>query len=104
MTCEAVGAPCFAADAVMNEKQTGGIVFLLHGKELRIVCAPIGSLPIRFKETAFRHIGSRLGYQTAHLVHRPRVRACLLAPGAYVGFVAWHARNSRRPCACADCE
>jgi hypothetical protein len=39
-SCETVGAPFFATDPVMNEEQPGGIIFLLHFREFRIVRTP----------------------------------------------------------------
>ena len=60
---EAIGAPFFAADAVVDEEKSRRIVFLLYREQPRIVWAPIGALPFALKEAAFRDVGARVRRQ-----------------------------------------
>ena len=53
---EAIGAPFFAADAVVDDEKTRGVVFLLDREQLRIVGGPVGALPFALEEAAFRDI------------------------------------------------
>jgi hypothetical protein len=62
---EAIGAPVFAADAVMDEEQTGGIVLGFHSAQPRIIRPPEGDLPVAFEKIALRDVGARIRYQFA---------------------------------------
>src|SRR6516164_8178774 len=53
---EAVGAPFFAAHAVMHEEETTRVVLPLDAQQPRIVRSPIRFLPIALEEAALRHI------------------------------------------------
>src|SRR5580765_5934811 len=66
---KAVGAPLFAADPVMGEKEARRVVRLLDAEQSWIVRTPIGFLPFAGKEAAFRHVGARVGCHFLELVH-----------------------------------
>src|SRR5260370_503979 len=66
-----IRAPVFAADAVVDEEEAGGIVFVLDRAEPRIIFAPKGVLPIRLEEVGFPDIGADAGQKLADFVHSP---------------------------------
>src|SRR5262245_46489332 len=53
--CESVGAPVLAADTVVHEEQTVGVVAVLYRAQPRIVLPPESLLPRRVEIVALRH-------------------------------------------------
>src|SRR5262245_10206074 len=79
-----IGAPAFAADAVMHDEQAVRIVLRLHRAEPRAVLAPEGGLPVLLEEIALGEIGAAGLQPAADLVHRPPDRPRLTAGGGHV--------------------
>src|SRR5580658_6161063 len=69
---KSVRAPAFAADAVMDEEEALGIVFVLDRAQPRVVLAPEGVLPVRLEKVGFPDIGADAGQELADFVHRSR--------------------------------
>ena len=65
---EAVGAPFLAADAVVDEEQTVGVVCPLHLAQASIIGAPEGGMPVALEEIALRYVGSCVRHNFAQLV------------------------------------
>src|SRR5271163_1238912 len=93
---ETVGAPFFAADAVVDDEKAAGIVFLFDGEQLRVVFAPICSLPFGFEKAAFRDIGAGVRRHLAQFRGGRADRVRLLSPGVEIGFVARKTGEGRR--------
>src|SRR4051812_18577936 len=60
---KAVGAPILAADAMVREEESVGIVSVLDRPQPRVVGAPEGALPVLLKVVRLRNIGARLGHE-----------------------------------------
>src|SRR5271155_3602312 len=68
-TGESIRAPAFAADAVVDEEETLGIVFVLDRAQPRVIFTPEGVLPVRLEEVGFPDIGADAGQELAYFVH-----------------------------------
>jgi hypothetical protein len=53
---KSIRAPILAADAVVEEEEAAGIVFVLDGAKPSVVLAPEGVLPIWLEEVGLPHI------------------------------------------------
>src|SRR5271155_4137515 len=89
---KSVGVPVFAADAMVEEEETVGIVFVLHRAKACVVLPPEGVLPVRLEEVGLPHIGPVARQELAEFVHRLLHRFGL-APGRR--FVRLMARDAR---------
>src|SRR5579872_2492042 len=90
--CKSVGAPAFAADAMMNVEEAVGIVFLLDGAEPRVMAAPIGLLPIRLEEIALPYIGGGAWNELAQFAHRLGDGSGVASRRGCIGLVSGDAR------------
>src|SRR5262249_2350117 len=84
---KAVGAPFLAANALMDEEEAVGIVFLLHGGQPRIVRPPKRSPPLGLEEIAFRDVRARFVDHFEKRVHRFRYGAGGAVGRLRIGFV-----------------
>lgn len=75
-----MGAPLFAADAVMHEKEAVQIVFFLDVEQSRIVRPPIIALPIAREEAVFGDMRAAIGRDFLSSFMAQRI-ASAFAPG-----------------------
>src|SRR5262249_1121840 len=99
-----VGAPGFAAHAMVDEEQAGRIVSLFHGEEPRVVRPPIGVLPPSLEEIAFGKIAAAARGDRLQYCHGPSDFAGGFPGGAEIWFVAGDSRIGGGPFAPEDRE
>src|SRR5205809_651031 len=80
---ESVGAPVFAADAVVHEEEAIRIVFVLDRAQLRVIPAPERLLPARIEVVALRDIRSRSRRNFAQLRRGEIDQPCILSRGRH---------------------
>src|ERR1700741_4839648 len=66
---EAVRAPLFRADSIVDEEQPVGIVLSLDFSEARVVISPVHLLPSFLEVIALAHVCSRLSRDSSKLIH-----------------------------------
>src|SRR6266536_6606984 len=88
---EPISTPLFAANALVDEEEAGGIVLLFHSRQPRIIRSPERLRPGTLEEIALRDIGSRLGRHFKQLIHRAVHSAGMPAGDGQIGSIA---RNS----------
>src|SRR6185369_10627847 len=66
---EAVRAPLFRANSMVDEEQPVRIVFSLDCSEARVIAPPIRLLPCLLEVIAFAHIRSHLRHECTKLTH-----------------------------------
>src|SRR5208283_2293409 len=101
---EPVRAPVFAADAVMEEEEALGIVFVLYRAKPRVIFAPEGVLPIRLEKVGFPDIRSGAGQELADFVHRLLGGSSLALSGRRIRLMSGNAGIGGRPDGAADHE
>src|SRR6516225_4673515 len=89
---EPVGAPALAADAVVEEEEALGIVFVLDRAKACVVLAPESLLPIRLEEVGLPHIGADARQEFADFIHRCVYGRRLSLRVRHVRFMPWNAR------------
>src|SRR5262249_28576607 len=67
---KSVGAPIFAPDAMVNEKQAIGVIFCINSAKPWIIPSPKGVLPGGIKVVALRNIGPSAGSDLAQFRDR----------------------------------
>src|SRR5271166_2109547 len=99
---KAVGAPAFASDPMMYEKQTVRIVFRLDRAQARIVRTPIRGLPVALEKIAFSAVSPCKRGDLLQFPHCLVDLAGMAAGGGEVGFVTGEAGKRGRTLAGND--
>src|SRR5277367_5836513 len=88
---KSVRAPVFAADAVMEEEEAFGIVFVLDRPQPRVILAPERILPVWLEKVGLPHIRADAGQELADFVHRQVHRVELASCGLRIRLMAGNA-------------
>src|SRR6516164_765552 len=92
---ETIWAPILTAHSVMDEEESGGIIFGLCCLQPRVVSSPKGTLPGPLEEIALRHVRSGLRDYFPQFVHRLGNRGGLLPGNSRIGLMPGNTRVGR---------